>query len=298
MAAPNVRILSSLISALGLTQNQAEVKRTWEIPVGAELLYEKARRDCPYMRDRAQRNLSCEQSLGPDIFEQNAHSTSFLAEQLQSKRQAGRNPPVMTIPRGLPPEIHFEQGLKVESPLDVEPPVPDDLDFALRTIVKESKNIDAWRAQQFSKLNAFVEECTPLATSWDEQRSDNSVKVASHVSLVGIDLSAYSLSWPDESIRRMFQIGANPVGQSERTGLFRTKSVQASKSMAAVLAESVSYLDGLERRPAPKREQMQAISKKSAEELRLGFHGSANDSPHLFRAIGFTSKYSATGDFR
>ena len=115
-------------------------------------VFHSARFACPYLSDRESRCFNDGPLLGPDDAEVNAHSTCFLLERQQGRKQAGAQAPVRTVPWGLEPAEHFEAGLHSRSPLEEEPMVPDDLDFAVRTIVEKGSGIDEWRQSQFERL--------------------------------------------------------------------------------------------------------------------------------------------------
>ena len=86
-------------------------------------------------------------SLPPCPSEMNSQINLALAENLQSRKVAGRFTPLVAVMAGLPELEHFEQGLLAQSPLDAAPTVPADLCFAVDKIVK-TNNIDQWRGEQ------------------------------------------------------------------------------------------------------------------------------------------------------
>ena len=73
----------------------------------------------------------------PCSSEMNSQFSTMLAESLQSRKMAGRNAPVVSVMAGLSELEHFRQGLVAASPLDVSPGVPIDLEFAVKTSIKE-----------------------------------------------------------------------------------------------------------------------------------------------------------------
>ena len=90
--------------------------------------------------------------MGPDMHEQSAHKINFLLEQAQARKSAGLAAPVRAVPLGLDPIEHFHAGCVADSPLGAEPQISDDLDYAVRVIVREGANIDNWRKEQFRVL--------------------------------------------------------------------------------------------------------------------------------------------------
>ena len=75
--------------------------------------------------------------MGPDVYEQSAHTTNYLLEMAQARKSAGLAAPVRAVPLGLDPEEHFHAGCVADSPLSSEPQISDDLDYAVRVIVRE-----------------------------------------------------------------------------------------------------------------------------------------------------------------
>ena len=113
-------------------------------------VFAKACSWCPYNADRVARGLDATASIGPDEAEQFAHSSNFLIEQAQSRKTAGKSAPVRSVPLGLSSQDHFAAAIAVTSPLDKEPPLADDLDFAIRTIVEQGETL----------TTGAVRECT------------------------------------------------------------------------------------------------------------------------------------------
>ncbi len=76
-------------------------------------------------------------ALPPDWNEMNAQRVSSLAEKVQSRMHTPfhlsqtkvPSGPVACLPKGIPPEIHFEAGRCVDSPMSALPPVTEDMDF-------------------------------------------------------------------------------------------------------------------------------------------------------------------------
>ena len=112
----------------------------FNIPISEFSAIEKLRLACPYHSDRRERGLLIDEAMPPVQFVLSAHSPNLLIENMQSRRSAGINVPLKAVPCGLTPEVHY-----VCSPLEREPELPDDLDFAVRTVIAEAGNIDNWR---------------------------------------------------------------------------------------------------------------------------------------------------------
>ena len=109
---------------------------------------------CPYLKDRVNRGRAID-SVPPDTFELHNSLSAYLSEQLQAKRMTGWSTPIMSVPSGLQPEEHFRQGCLAASPFDCDAGLPDDLEFAVRTIAEQKGNIREWRLEQFNRLKSF-----------------------------------------------------------------------------------------------------------------------------------------------
>jgi hypothetical protein len=118
------------------------------------------RKNCPYLEDLRFRGMHAPPSLPPDWAEMHAHAAGGLAERAQARKhtpwhhgKAGFSfGPAASLPQGLPPDIHFRAGCLADSPCDVKCPLPDDLDFAVRTTLQLGRCADVWRRKQIKLL--------------------------------------------------------------------------------------------------------------------------------------------------
>ena len=135
------------------------------------------------------------------------------------------------LPLGLDPVTHFHCGTVTDSPLAAEPPVPDDMDFALRTCLEQGRGIRAWRRKQFNILKSICKRAADLQEHLDAGRSTTSRRVAHRVRLDRIDLCRFALQWPDSNLLHMSQRGAGIAGEVAATGIYRPAEVIASVAM-------------------------------------------------------------------
>ena len=233
------------------------------------------RENCPYLHDLDERHIAS-QSLPPDWTEMNAHTSGNLAEGVQSRKHTpwhlakGRqgHGPVASLPKGLPPSIHFKAGCMVDSPLDNLNDIPDDLEFAIRKTVALGAKADAWRRQQTKALKAWLEHSQNLEAFWDNLRSQNSLEVAPNVKPHSLDLLGHSIKWPDISIAAMMAAGALPLGKQEVTGVFRQKETTAAIETDAFAADSGAFMDKMKSRPPPSNSQARIIYDLSVKEQK------------------------------
>ena len=144
-------------------------------------------------------------SLPPDWAEQNAHSASSLAEQVQARKHTSyhldknmlSSGATASLPKGLPPDVHFLAGCEGASPLDVIPAVPDDQNFAVRKSLALGKHADAWRDKQFNIILPWLRSAPLLESFWNSVHTENSKSVAPKVLPHVVDLVAHSIVWPD-----------------------------------------------------------------------------------------------------
>jgi hypothetical protein len=90
---------------------------------------------CPYNQDRVARGLSITIPLGPDYVEQWSTQVVGTVGNIQLKK-AFLLFQQRLVPGGLDPVTHWNLGRAVESPLDEDTLLPDDLDFALGRLVR------------------------------------------------------------------------------------------------------------------------------------------------------------------
>ena len=75
----------------------------------------------------------------PGFNEVNPVTSSFLVKKCKSRKTAGSNAPVRAVPSGLNELEHFEAGLIAPNPLEAEPPLPNDSEFAIGKIANQDQ---------------------------------------------------------------------------------------------------------------------------------------------------------------
>ena len=63
---------------------------------------------------------------------------------------------VRCIPSGLDEVSHFFEGLSVQSSLDAEPPLAQDMAFAVDMVAACGSGIDAWRQKQWTSMEGLL----------------------------------------------------------------------------------------------------------------------------------------------
>ena len=204
--------------------------------------------------------------FGPDVAEQTAAASTHIVAKLQSKKVAGSSAPIMAVPTGLPPEVHFEQGLIASSPLDEPPPVPLDLLFAVRQLFRPLAEVEAWREHQFQSLVAAIQEIAPLARELNDTRSVTSRRCCSHVDPALSLLVAFSMAWPDLAIAELITKGATPMGEQPPIGIYRAKFTPPTLSFSDLFRLNLEFRQQLPSRPPPQAEQAAAIWESSLKD--------------------------------
>ena len=120
-------------------------------------IFKEAREHCHYNRDRTDRNLPTVW-LPPDQAELTSHSTNFLVESYQTKREVGIAPTAAAVPVGLTMREFFEAAIEAENPLERQASISDDLDFAIRTEVDRRTSMEEWRNETFNKLDHMASD--------------------------------------------------------------------------------------------------------------------------------------------
>ena len=277
-----IPLAKALLSRVGLFMfAQASCRIPSRLPVQVDGLVNKhfpeygaaywaLRRQCPYIQDVSNRGLRTDIPMGPDVIEQNAHSSASLALLLQSRTQTAASGQRALLPLGLDPVLHFECGQVMESPLSMEPPVPDDLVFALRMCLRLGRGARAWRRRQLSILKAAVESARGLADMLDLGRSNTSVRVASHVHLDRLDLARFSLCWPDVDLLELAQRGAHIVGNIPASHIYRPASVEPTVPLQEFEQSHAAFVQSLLASKPPPPDQVQVIWEKSEAERQSG----------------------------
>ena len=118
---------------------------------------------CEYRKFLENRGVSLGAMWVPDENEVNPVTSSFLAAKLQARKTSGSNAPFRAVPSGLDELEHFEAGLIAQNPLEIEPKLPLDLEFAIEKVSHsgDGKLLEKWRSEQFGKIKAISEELSP-----------------------------------------------------------------------------------------------------------------------------------------
>ena len=250
----------------------------------ARKLFDVGREQCPYLHDLSERMPVLPRSLPPDWVEMHAYESGSTAEQVQTRKHTTyhldrgglfdgdsvRVGPQASLPKGLPPDVHFIAGCSAESPLDVVQEVPDDFRFALRKTIALGKAADAWRRQRFDFLLALVKEPSALHSHWSSRLSANARQVAPGVKPHSLDLLAHSICWPDVNLPQMAAEGAKPLFCQDPVGIFRGKITVAGLSEEEFNLGSGAYMNGLLARNAPSKEQQDVVWELSEKERKKG----------------------------
>ena len=240
--------------------------------------FQWGRSHCPYLLDLDNRDVNPSQSLGPDWNEMNANLISGLAEKVQARKHtpwhlsknACGHGPVASLPKGLPPQVHFKAGCLADSPIDTSPQVPDDLDFAIRKTVEIGSKADAWRRGRFNALKSWISQAHDLENMWQSLKSDNSIEVAPNVRPHALDLLAHSIKWPDISVPALMAVGAAPLGRQELTGVFRHRETAATLDPKDFKSSSASFMEAMRARPPPRGDQAAIVFDLSTKEQEAG----------------------------
>ena len=234
--------------------------------------------NCPYIHDRASRDLQTDINLPPDWAEMNAHGVGGLAEKVQGRKHGPyhlRKPvaplgPVSSLPKCLPPEVHFRAGCQASSPMEGDIHVPDDLDFAIRTTIGLGGKADAWRRNQMKMLKLWFRQAQTVKEVWSPFKSKVAEQVAPGVEPFRFDLLGHSIKWPDLSLPAMVAAGAAPLGRQEHTGVFRSKVTEASLGSEEFNNDCAGYMQEMLARPPPRGDQVQMVFELSAKEQEAG----------------------------
>ncbi len=234
-------------------------------------LYREAADKCPFRQASPDRLWAT--SLPPSDAEMNAHRLRGDWTSQQEKRDTtsgGREP---LLPRGLLPEEHFLCGAAVQTPFETTPPIAEDLDFAIETVVSQGSRIDSWRRLQFRTLQSICKSIEQVCEkTLDDDRSHHSKFISPDICLSRLDAAVKSIGWPD-GLFRMVQRGARVTDELEPTGIFRCRRVEASLSKSELLATSAQFVDELMASPPPSSEKRQVIWEKSLKDLKSGCLG-------------------------
>jgi hypothetical protein len=222
--------------------------------------FDFGRKNCPYIQQLDSGDSPLPRSIPPDWVEQHAYQAASLAEQVQARKHTSYHldrtilstGPIASLPKGLPPDVHYRAGCAATSPLDIMPDVPDDLDYAIRKTLELGAKASQWRRKRLKELKDWIKNASPVASYWEALHSDNAKSAAPKVPPHAIDLIAHSILWPDLQLPRMTATGAKPVGPQDSTEVFRHKSTQAEMSVAEFDAGSGQYMSKLMSRPPPK----------------------------------------------
>ena len=226
-----------------------------------------------------ERGINTDSVMGTDLFEQSAHSTNYLLEQAQSRKSAGLAAPVRAVPLGLDPLEHFRAGCIADSPLSDEPRISDDLEYAVRIIVREGSNIAKWREEQFKSLRAASAQLKEFREHLNLGRGPNSLKCAANINLENVALAIHLINWPDRGLVDVLRLGAKPCGVQRDCGIYRHKISSSSLTIEEMVATNQELLDTLHMKKPPTDEMVAAVFEKTVEEQELGFL-----SPFLTRA--------------
>ncbi len=227
---------------------------------------------CPYIRDRIERGLPVDQPLGPDPLEMWAARTMLTAGGVQTRALGFASSRRRLVPRGLPPLTHVQLAQALDSPLDGQVALADDLDFACRMMVKQT-NYGLWQKQQWRVLMACMRCSRELGVLLEACRSVMARTVAPDLNPHFLDLAGRSVGWPDLEVPWAACCGVNVVGEVPMTGVFRQADVQPTVELEEFLQGADCWNASLVQAAPPKAEQAQVIWDKSAKEQEVGVLG-------------------------
>lgn len=206
---------------------------------------------CPYTQDRQRRGL-CTTSVGPDWADLHAFQAARSAGGLQRKSDGFAVSHQRLIPYGLPPNLHVLVAESVPSPFQVCVQVADDLDFAIRMVVKFGAEIRAWRQAQWRILSSFLKQTGPLLHWFDQKRTASSQRVSAHLCPGTLEALRVSISWPDHAAALGLCEGVQIVGDLPTFGIYRSASAAAQvPSNCFCSSENQKWLNEVLARPPP-----------------------------------------------
>ena len=231
---------------------------------------EDLRAACPYLQDRALRNMPFQKFVGPDWADMHSHQAARLASCVQHKDDGFAVSQRRLLPYGLPPEVHVLLAEAVSSPFEAEVSLGDDLDFAVRTVVAEGTNIRAWRQRQWRHLCQHLRKVQPLTKLLEARRSPSSHRVSAHLSPGYLEALWCSIRWPDSQVATALCEGAEIVGELPTFGMYR-KTEHTSPSMSCFSQDdNERWLQEVLQRKPPPPEEAQVVWNKSEAERQLG----------------------------
>ena len=230
-------------------------------------VYTELRLSCPFVLHCMTSGLSCAAGFGPDPSEQMGHRTMATASCVQPRF---RGITTRLLPYGLPPELHFALAVEAACPLSRSPPLPADLDFAVKTVVSQGKKIRAWRQRQWRKLSTRLDRLLPLEQLWTELRSCTSASVSSHLCISAYSALLYSIMWPDLQAPTTLVEGAHIVGDLQPFGIFRDKITEASINIDELEQSNGEWTTKLLAQPPPPLEEAIVVWEKTEKEKGLG----------------------------
>ena len=228
----------------------------------------------------------------PDTSELNAHIASYVSEKLQSKKSAGVNAPLLTVPSGLSPIEHFNEGLNAKSPLDMGVTVPHDIEFCLQKFV--SSDVEAFRKSQFDILETCINHCRPIEEHLNSLRSEASIKCSMHVSPIAHIVAAYAIMWPDNKLHELILQGVSPLGPQEPIGIYRKKITNPSFTLEQLAELNKELVKSFENRKPPPTDQALAIWENSVADQKAGILSDFYNASELDAIFGVGNWLSST----
>ena len=222
-----------------------------------------------FVVDRASRGLPVDRALGPDLPDQYAHTMLVAAGGIQAKSIGPVVGRAGALPSGLPPLQHAIHAEALTSPLASLPPLAEDLDFAIRTIVAEGTGIGKWRQKQWRRLRKLLKSTECLATSLDAQRGASSRRVAPHINLAALECYRYISLWPDARLATTMCSGAEIIGWIPEAGIYREATVEAALSEDELQESNESWIRSLLLSRPPSPDVAKVIFDKSEKERQL-----------------------------
>ena len=84
-------------------------------------------------------------------------------------------------------------------------------------------------------------------------------------------LAAFSFAWPDQTLDRLIAVGATPLGQQPTRGIFRLKTVRASRTLPDLIANNSQIINNILKASPPPLEQRWVIWEKSCNAQDSGW---------------------------
>ncbi len=167
------------------------------------------------------RDLDSQTCMSPEHFKDTKRGIRAAAANDQKGRFFSKAAVNQLVSLDLTPSCHPEEAVKVAVsetfPMDMEPPVLNDLKFAVLRIVECNEVLHQCRGEWYGPVKELARRLNPLSVHLRSFQAGPAAKVAARIHVAFIAVAVILMGWPHWQLPSMFIVGFPTIGKLPRT---------------------------------------------------------------------------------